>query len=179
MVEETERKKKRVIGHRLTYLSRHEGVRQAILDGMRRGEELTYIVTHLDVDGVKINVHEDQFEAFKANLNDLEQGLGDEYAGEPDLEDTKYELDYLWSKWETSVERGGTHYQKLREAVESLLGSPGRVDVTGEYIGNKRDVLRVDSPKQLIFRAKENEDPGLGGLKGGGGDDDEPDERRD
>jgi hypothetical protein len=117
-------------------------------------------VTHLNVDNVSIDVHKDSLEVFVANLNSLMPGLGDRYAIEPGLEDTELERDYLWGEWESSLNPGGEHRQKLRDAVEHLLGRDGPVDVTGEYKGNKRDVLKEDSPKRLIFRAKENEDPG-------------------
>jgi hypothetical protein len=154
----------RVLGLRLTYLSRHEGVRQTILERVQNGgEDVRAVARSISVtiqeDGQNVvltfDVLGDDKSVFVENLNRLVPGPpaeGDSYSTAVGDYDEPERRNHDWSVWDESLTDDAELSQQLRDAVIEVLTHNQPVTVYGENAEQMEVDARDSGDPQLVFR---------------------------
>lgn len=149
------KKKKSVLGIRLSYLSKIPDVRSAIQDQMQ-SRNLMQLMHPLRVGYIDIDARDDEKEEFASKLDQLAPGLGlgDEYLAEPEVinHDKRERREHDWDWWQDAVKDDNLGDQ-LHRAVERILGYGLEVDTYGMYEAPETAVHDYDSGRpRLEFR---------------------------
>ena len=148
----------RVLGKRLTYLSEHAGVRQAIFDRMVASDDPVEIICSLEVGEEYIDLIGTKKQDFIDILDRLmpglggEEGAGKKYEREAD-DDTDENREHAWEVWYPLLRRpNGLLHEKLTVAITQLLSYEKRVKVSGDSDSNHDVIWRDSNNPRLIFQ---------------------------
>ena len=151
-----ERKRKGVLGIRLSHLSRQPEVRRHIRDEVAAGKDLIEIVKKMVIGEQEIKLVEDEREMFAGHLDTLIAGTGSSYLADVGDKDTSDNRNHDWDWWMKGFRDIPGLRAQLDTAVGTVLGFDQDVDVSGLFKDNTTAVLSKDSGyTELIFQVPE------------------------
>lgn len=155
MVQGEERKRKGVLGLRLSHLSRHQTVREHIRQRMADGEDLLVIVRSIAVDGRVIDVVGDDKDPFADHLEALENGAGDAYLSEVGQKDKPNQREHDWNWWVDRFQEKPELRGELDSATNTVLGYEANVDVYGLFERPTSVQSKDTGNPQLVFQVED------------------------